>query len=273
MATPPAGSRSSRATASGSPPARSASCSCRSWAACGRPWSRPRPRSWWSAWPRTGRFKVTMGDTINVFLAQQRLDRRRLPGRQGRPRGRRALQGGQYPGRPLHAGPGQALHGRAVLRGPARGPRGHARRSSCRPRPCGPPIRARGSRRAAPRTRPQAKQRSLLQRLLGGDLEAGSYSTGENSLPLREVAKFKFPVLAMDVAVAPKDKIPAHGGQRRRSDLHVPDRRSEGRAGVEPVGAQPGARVLRCSSRTWTATAPSRSSATGTRRRSGSTPS
>jgi len=49
---------------------------------------------------------------------------------------------------------------------------------------------------------------SLLQRLLGGDLEAGSYSTGENSLPLREVAKFKFPVLAMDIAVAPKDKIP-----------------------------------------------------------------
>ena len=44
-----------------------------------------------------------------------------------------------------------------------------------------------------PANPPQAKPRSLLQRLLGGDLEAGSYSTGENSLPLREVAKFKFP--------------------------------------------------------------------------------
>jgi len=55
---------------------------------------------------------------------------------------------------------------------------------------------------------PQAKPRSLLQRLLGGDLEAGSYSTGENSLPLREVAKFNFPVLAMDIAVAPADKLP-----------------------------------------------------------------
>ena len=59
-----------------------------------------------------------------------------------------------------------------------------------------------------PANPPQAKQRSLLQRLLGGDLEAGSYSSGESSLPLREVAKFKFPVLAMDLAVAPKDKIP-----------------------------------------------------------------
>lgn len=45
----------------------------------------------------------------------------------------------------------------------------------------------------------QAKRRTLLQRLLGGDLEAGSYSTGENSLRLREVAKLKFPVLAMDI--------------------------------------------------------------------------
>ena len=59
-----------------------------------------------------------------------------------------------------------------------------------------------------PANPPQARPRSLLQRLLGGDLEAGSYSTGEDSLPLREVAKFKFPVLAMDIAVAPKDKLP-----------------------------------------------------------------
>jgi hypothetical protein len=56
--------------------------------------------------------------------------------------------------------------------------------------------------------RPQAKPRSLLSRLLGGDLEAGTYSTGENSIPLREVARFAFPVLAMDISVQPKDKIP-----------------------------------------------------------------
>ena len=56
--------------------------------------------------------------------------------------------------------------------------------------------------------RPQAKQRSLLSRLLGGDLEAGSYSSGENSIPLKEVARLGFAVVAMDIAVQPKDKIP-----------------------------------------------------------------
>jgi hypothetical protein len=55
---------------------------------------------------------------------------------------------------------------------------------------------------------PQAKQRSLLARLLGRELEAGSYSSGENSIPLREVAKFPFPVVAIDVGVMPKDKTP-----------------------------------------------------------------
>jgi hypothetical protein len=55
---------------------------------------------------------------------------------------------------------------------------------------------------------PQAKQRSLLSRLLGRELEAGSYSSGENSIPLKEVAKFPFAVVAIDVGIMPKDKIP-----------------------------------------------------------------
>ena len=59
-----------------------------------------------------------------------------------------------------------------------------------------------------PANPPQAKQRSLLARLLGGDLEAGSYSSGEGTIPLRQVARFTFPVLAMDVAIAPADKVP-----------------------------------------------------------------
>ena len=54
----------------------------------------------------------------------------------------------------------------------------------------------------------QPKQRSLLSRILGGELEAGSYSSGESSIPLKEIGKFGFPVLAMDVAVSPKDHIP-----------------------------------------------------------------
>jgi hypothetical protein len=54
----------------------------------------------------------------------------------------------------------------------------------------------------------EPRQRSLLARILGGELEAGSYSSGENSIPLREIGKFGFAVLSMDVAVAPKDQIP-----------------------------------------------------------------
>jgi hypothetical protein len=67
-----------------------------------------------------------------------------------------------------------------------------------------------GSRfsQGGPANPPQAKQRSLLARLLGRELEAGSYSSGENSIPLKEVAKFPFAVVAIDVAVTPKDKIP-----------------------------------------------------------------
>lgn len=61
---------------------------------------------------------------------------------------------------------------------------------------------------ASNRPVPQAKPRSLLARLLGGDLEADSYSSAEGSIPLREVARVSYPVLAMDVAVAPRDKIP-----------------------------------------------------------------
>src|SRR5262245_7185159 len=55
---------------------------------------------------------------------------------------------------------------------------------------------------------PQARPRSLLARLLGGDLEAGSYSSGESTIPLREIARFPFPVVALDISIAPKDKIP-----------------------------------------------------------------
>src|SRR3990172_3669409 len=58
------------------------------------------------------------------------------------------------------------------------------------------------------RPSPPPKQRSFLARLLGGELEAGAYSTGESSIPLKEAARFAFPVISMDVAVAPKDKVP-----------------------------------------------------------------
>src|SRR5438046_543278 len=53
-----------------------------------------------------------------------------------------------------------------------------------------------------------APTRSLLSRLLTGELDAGTYSSGETSMPLKEAAKFPFAVVAMDVAVAPQDQIP-----------------------------------------------------------------
>lgn len=54
----------------------------------------------------------------------------------------------------------------------------------------------------------QPRQRSLLARILGGELEAGSYSSGEGSIPLKEIGKFGFPVISMDVSVAPSDQVP-----------------------------------------------------------------
>jgi hypothetical protein len=75
--------------------------------------------------------------------------------------------------------------------------------SSVRPAP-------RGQFSADPTARPASppRQRSLLARLLGGDLEAGTYSAGEASIPLREAGRLPFPVLALDAAMSPKDRVP-----------------------------------------------------------------
>ena len=51
------------------------------------------------------------------------------------------------------------------------------------------------------------QQRSFLARLLYGELDAGTYSSGESAIPLKEVAKFPFLVASMDIAVGSKDKI------------------------------------------------------------------
>jgi hypothetical protein len=74
-----------------------------------------------------------------------------------------------------------------------------------------PSVRATPGQRfsgGADRQPPQPKQRSLLARLLGGELEAGSYSTGDGSIPLKEIGRFAFPIIAMDVSVSTKDQIP-----------------------------------------------------------------
>ena len=51
-------------------------------------------------------------------------------------------------------------------------------------------------------------QRSFLARLLYGELDAGTYSSGEQAIPLKEVAKFPFIIASMDMAVGSKDRIP-----------------------------------------------------------------
>ena len=51
------------------------------------------------------------------------------------------------------------------------------------------------------------QNRSFLARLLYGDLDAGTYSSGESAIPLKEVAKYPFIITSMDVAVGSKDHI------------------------------------------------------------------
>src|SRR5437762_751095 len=50
--------------------------------------------------------------------------------------------------------------------------------------------------------------KSLLARLLTGELDAGTYSSGESQIPLKECVKFPYGVIGMDVAVAPRDSGP-----------------------------------------------------------------
>jgi hypothetical protein len=155
----------------------------------------------------TGRFKVTMGDAINVFLAQQRLTAADfLAGKGVREASERfkadnilAVHFTRAQGRPFM----DVRFFSAPRPDPAVTTSFFVPPSTLRAANPGPRFSQGG-----PANPPPVRARSLLQRLLGGDLEAGSYSTGENSLPLREVAKFRFPVLAMDIAVAPQDKLP-----------------------------------------------------------------
>ncbi len=54
----------------------------------------------------------------------------------------------------------------------------------------------------------KVERRSLLSRLLSGDWEPNRYSAGAASIPLRALATFPFPIISMDVGVAPADKVP-----------------------------------------------------------------
>ena len=155
----------------------------------------------------TGRFQVGMGDAINVFLAQEGL------------RAEDVLQGKgvkkvveRFKVENLLAVHFQRVQGRPYMEVRFFSvPREDAAVTMAFFVP--PAIRAAsqtaqfsGSRNAA--NPPSAKPRSLLSRLLGGDLDPASYSSAESTIPLREVARFPFPVLTMDVAAHGKDKVP-----------------------------------------------------------------
>jgi hypothetical protein len=155
----------------------------------------------------TGRFRVTMGDTINVYLAQQRLAAPDFLAGKGVSEAAERFKADNILAVYFTRAQGKPFMDVRFFSSPRRDPAVSTSffvpPSTLRAANPGPRFSQGG-----PANPPQAKPRTLLQRLLGGDLEAGSYSTGENSLPLREVAKFKYPVLAMDIALSPKDKIP-----------------------------------------------------------------
>jgi hypothetical protein len=155
----------------------------------------------------SGRFTVSMGDPINLYLGEQGIKQEDfLAGRGVKEAAQRykfehllVLQFKRVQNRPFMEARFFSMPSADPL----------VSSSAFVP----PSVRAlsereRFSSAARDTNRPQAKPRSLLSRLLGGDLEAGSYSTGENSIPLKEVAKLSFAVVAMDIAVQPKDKIP-----------------------------------------------------------------
>lgn len=156
---------------------------------------------------QTGRFQIFQGDQVGVFLSQNGV------------KGPEALQGKGVQGAAERFKVEQLLL--IYLSRAQNKPYMELRLfSQSRPEPAlstalfvppsiKPPPQGGFSASIGGRQQPQRpKERSLLARLLGGDLESGSYSTGESSIPLKEAAKLNFPVLAMDVAVAPKDQIP-----------------------------------------------------------------
>lgn len=155
---------------------------------------------------RTGRFQVGLGDAVNVWLGRQGIKRQDvLDGKGLAPVGERfkvehllvvaysRVEKKPYMDVRLFTLPaGTALLTTAQFVPPSikAGPKGD--------------FSAAG--------KPKESQtpgvvRSLLARLLTGELDAGTYSSGESQIPLKEIAKFPYAVIAMDIAVAPQDGV------------------------------------------------------------------
>ena len=133
---------------------------------------------------------------------------RGLPGRQGRSRGRPAVQVRERPRRPLQA---RRRAGRTWSRGSSG--------AGVRNRWSTALLRAAGRSRAASQgsqfsasgkaRQPAAGQAPVAPRAAPGRRPRGWARTRARSrhIPLREAARFPFPVVAMDIAIAPKDKL------------------------------------------------------------------
>lgn len=156
---------------------------------------------------RTGRFQIALGDAVSVWLGEQGIKRQDVLDGKGL-----APVGGRFKIDNLLAVSFTRIEKRPYM--DVRlftfpGPNALLTTALFVP----PSIRAtpRGDFSAAGRARdsqtPNPK-RSLLSRLLTGDLDAGTYSAGESAIPVREIAKFPYAVISMDVAVAPKDQTP-----------------------------------------------------------------
>jgi len=155
---------------------------------------------------RTGRFQIGLGDAIGVWINQQGGKREDvLAGKGLDPLAERfkvdnlmvvafsRVQGKPYMDVRLFSFPGTnsrlntALFVPATVKPPAKGD-----------------YSAAGQKKES---QTPNQQRSFLARLLYGDLDAGTYSSGEQAIPLREVAKFPFVIASMDLAIGSKDRI------------------------------------------------------------------
>jgi hypothetical protein len=154
---------------------------------------------------RTGRFQVTMGDAVGVWAAERGLRPEQvLEGRGLAEAAQRfklehvlALHFSNVQRKPFVEARFMSLPGTSALM-----------TSTAFVPPSVRTARTQRFSSGGDRNPAQPRQRSLLARILGGELEAGTYSSGEGSIPLKEIGKFGFAVISMDVSVAPRDQVP-----------------------------------------------------------------
>jgi len=155
---------------------------------------------------KTGRFQIAPGDAIGVWLTQQGVKREDvLAGKGLEPIAERfkvdnllivafsRVQNKPYMDVRLFSFPGPSSRLTTALFVPAT------------IRPVAKGDYSTGGKRDS---QTPNQQRSFLARLLYGELDAGTYSSGETAIPLKEVAKFPFVIQSMDVSIGSKDKIP-----------------------------------------------------------------